>query len=697
MQRPWFLLVLAGILLLGYAGFAAWRWTAAPPPPPAPVEPEQAEGPKGPPPDPRSTYATPYRNVRPEVRYVGSAACAGCHREITESFRHHPMGRASVSGTELAGEALGFWPSGQEPLPGTPVLAWWLARLERYNAGVHDPFLAQGIEHRVEVRGGQVLHRETRRDAAGHVIATLEAPVCLAIGSGTRGRTYAMARGDSLVQSSISWFSQKDRWDLSPGYDHGHTHFERPVTAACLYCHTNAVEPVDGTLNRYRPPLVRGHAIGCERCHGPGELHVASRKRDETFEGPDLTIVNPADLEPALRESVCEQCHLQGLQSIERAGRKLFDYRPGLPYHLFWSVFVLPEELSDRHKSVTTVEQMHASACYRKSMGALGCISCHDPHELPAPEDRAAFYRGRCLQCHADNMDRKISTPPGAHRRRPLPQAAACSEAEAVRRRKQDDCIACHMPRLSSSDIAHTANTDHRVPRRPDPPGTPSEPPRTLRPGQLPLVHFHHNLVPAGDTSTGRDLGIALVRQAMTDHENEWARQALPLLQAAVRDWPDDLAAQEALANALGVLGRTREAVATTEALLARAPDQEGFLLRAAQVAERMDWDQKAVDYYQRALKLNSHRAAPHFGLARVLAARREWERATEELEAGLRLDPFDLAARKLLVYCYLKRGVPQRAREEFGRVLGFDPPDRGALTTWFEEQLHVAQEIRKN
>ena len=42
----------------------------------------------------------------------------------------------------------------------------------------------------------------------------------------------------------------------------------------CLFCHCNAVEPVADTLNRYRPPLFRGHAIGCERCHGPGELHV---------------------------------------------------------------------------------------------------------------------------------------------------------------------------------------------------------------------------------------------------------------------------------------------------------------------------------------------------------------------------------------------------------------------------------------
>ena len=34
----------------------------------------------------------------------------------------------------------------------------------------------------------------------------------------------------------------------------------------------------------------RGHGIGCERCHGPGELHVAARGEE------DGTIVNPGRL-----------------------------------------------------------------------------------------------------------------------------------------------------------------------------------------------------------------------------------------------------------------------------------------------------------------------------------------------------------------------------------------------------------------
>src|SRR5215470_8834564 len=50
----------------------------------------------GPPSDPRLTFDTPFRNVRPEVGYVGDASCRLCHRDLTDSFHHHPMGRSAI-------------------------------------------------------------------------------------------------------------------------------------------------------------------------------------------------------------------------------------------------------------------------------------------------------------------------------------------------------------------------------------------------------------------------------------------------------------------------------------------------------------------------------------------------------------------------------------------------------------------------
>src|SRR5438105_15099680 len=39
-----------------------------------------------------STFRTPYRNVAAGVKYVGDRACAACHADKAETYRHHPMG-----------------------------------------------------------------------------------------------------------------------------------------------------------------------------------------------------------------------------------------------------------------------------------------------------------------------------------------------------------------------------------------------------------------------------------------------------------------------------------------------------------------------------------------------------------------------------------------------------------------------------
>src|SRR5262245_28117731 len=44
--------------------------------------------------DPRLTIATPFLNVRPDVKYVGDGACADCHRDVSDNYHRHPMGRS---------------------------------------------------------------------------------------------------------------------------------------------------------------------------------------------------------------------------------------------------------------------------------------------------------------------------------------------------------------------------------------------------------------------------------------------------------------------------------------------------------------------------------------------------------------------------------------------------------------------------
>jgi predicted CXXCH cytochrome family protein len=591
--------------------------------------------------DPRLTYPTPYRNVRPEVQYVGDQLCAGCHAKEAQSYVHHPMGQS-------------FAPLSRASSP------------ESYDPGVRHSFEQSDFRFEVVNRGERTFHRETRQTVERQPLFGVEAEVQFVLGSGTRGRSYLINRDGYLFQSPLSWYSQKKSWDLSPGYDRANLHFERPIEAACLFCHCNDATPVPDTVNRYRQPLFQGHAIGCERCHGPGELHVQAVEKGENLAH---TIVNPRQLEPSLREAVCQQCHLQGIERTLRRGRQPFDYRPGLPLYLFWSVFVQQSEEREGQKAVGQVEQLGESRCYKGSQGQLGCISCHDPHVSPAPAAKAAYYRSRCLSCH---------------------QKSGCTLPVAVRQEKNgDNCSSCHLPRINSSDVAHVALSDHRIPRRADGPPRTGEP-RPLAPRVSPLLLFHQDQVALDEQEVARDLGVALSALAWNNGpagKGPFARKALPLLERTLATWPDDVPGWEAKGSVLYLQNQPEEALAAFEKALALTPERERSLAGAALSAERLRRTDLAIAYWQRILAVNPWSSQARAHLAPLLGQRQDWSKAAEECEAVLRLNPTAIETRMFLAYCHLKKGDKAQARAEFDKVMALKPSDREMLRRWFEEQ----------
>src|SRR5262249_23924344 len=192
------------------------------------------------PPDPRLTYAGPFQNINPSVRYVGDAECARCHKPESEAFHRHPMGRSLL-----------------------PIAA--VAAAQRYDAKVHNPFESFGAQFEVERQGERVIHRRTVRDAKGEPIYQHELPVDFVMGSGSHGSSYLTDREGFLFQTPISWYSQKGIWALSPGF---HTEIlpGRPIGPDCFFCHANRAHGLEGYINRYAEPVFEGYAIGCERC-----------------------------------------------------------------------------------------------------------------------------------------------------------------------------------------------------------------------------------------------------------------------------------------------------------------------------------------------------------------------------------------------------------------------------------------------
>jgi Flp pilus assembly protein TadD len=653
-RRPNYWLLAGAAVVLAATGLAVFNWSR-PTPSVSPPAPEVAVAPAALAP----LSPSPYHNTRPGVGYVGDARCLHCHADYA-GYHDHPMGRSLFRAEDAPA-------------------------LERYAPG--EAFRSGPYRFEATREGGKPVHREWCEDAAGKVVAEVRTEVAYAVGSGSQGRTFLYRRGDFLFESPMTWYSQKGTWDLSPGYESRPVHFTRRIDARCLFCHSHEVRPVENTVNRYADPPFGQLAIGCERCHGPGALH-SDPVRPEVPKGEtDFTIVNPRRLPPALRDAVCEQCHLQGEGVIPRRGRSLFEYRPGLPLHEYAVAFVRPPELDEATKIVGHAEQMRQSACYQKSNGRLGCATCHDPHRAPPTGAEALrHYESKCRDCHAAVPGAKADAPDCA-----LPPAKRVLPPDG-----RTDCLACHMPRNPSATNQHLAVTDHRLLRRPV---QVRQFRSEFRPGGVPLVPFHRHLLPPDDPDLPRDLALAAVDlggRARTDGARGVAdflmRQALPPLERAARRDPTDVPALEARGFALLDQKRPEEALKWLEAALALAPDREQAMSWAAEAALALGRADRAESYCRRLAETNPHHAIYSERLAFLLARRGAWPESLAAARAAVRGNPFRPETREVLIAALLATGDAAGARVEFDAVGAIDPAYQAKLRERFGNRIPGAK-----
>lgn len=365
---------------------------------------------------PVAVSQSPYKNTRPGVKYVGSAACIACHEGEHATYQHTGMAQ-SMAAVDLSREP----PDGRYDHP---------ASKSRYE---------------VRRRDGQMWHRELLLTGGEEEVLLQEYPVTYVTGSGRHSLTYVVEDDGFFMESPITWYTSKKAWGMSPGYDRpNHNGFEREIGETCLVCHAGQIKAEGKSLHRMQ---ITEAAIGCEQCHGPGELHVqrqeASKKQPEKVASVgDDTIVNPVRLSRELSEAVCQQCHLRAAAAVFSKGKTPFDFRPGLPLAQFVQHYEL-ETPNPLMSVVGHVEQMHQSKCYQETK-TLSCLTCHGPHGEPAKgEALTKHYNQICGSCHQ-------------------PEACRVSPERREKESPQNDCIACHMPQ-TPTDIPHLAFTHHRV------------------------------------------------------------------------------------------------------------------------------------------------------------------------------------------------------------------------------------------
>lgn len=573
--------------------------------------------------------ARPLPAPRP-MDYVGSQSCAECHAEISERYQTHSMAHSmSTIGEDEPIESLA-------------------AELQITAQGPQHA----GHEYLVQWDGEEMRHGDRMRDTAGEVIFEQTMPVRFAIGSGRRGRAYVIEKEGRLAQSPVGWYSNGDRWDLSPGYHEDPSlRFERAIGDGCLYCHAGRVAQDPRDPSHYNEPIFLEASIGCERCHGPGGRHVeamASLADGEACE--DCQIVNPADLDPARREAVCNQCHLAGEAAIPKYGRGLFDFRPG--DHLDDSLVVFVEgQRASSGRAVSQVEQMQSSRCYQASGEVMGCTTCHDPHYQPAPAEAAAFFDNRCATCHDND---------------------ACGLEEPQRRAHESggSCIACHMPTADSSDVPHTAMTDHSIPRD-----------ASLTRGQgsggrqgMPVVFDD------GDTRLdGRELdrarGMLLATIAIDVRSPQLAAQAAELLTpgdidpanpgAAAAPLAGDVEALLSLAELFAGVGQDPLTAACFAQALATDPLNQTALMGLARLEQRRGSLETALAFADRLQATNPTVSEVHMVRAVILGGLGRWADGIAAVEEAIALDPTRLDARGWLVRALKVQGLDARAERE--------------------------------
>jgi Tfp pilus assembly protein PilF len=561
-----------------------------------------------------------FRNVETSTSYVGDSACASCHAREASAYRLHPMSRSFHR-----------WARG--------------TRIERpLDSLLYHP--RTGFHYAVVDSGGQLYQVELLIGPEGRRLHELRRRIDYVMGSGQVARTYFTEENGRLFQLPLTWYREHG-WDFSPGYTVNNARFDRLMPDRCLACHSSYPRPIpflEGKYAELRP------GIGCERCHGPGALHVTERTAEVRRDGDyDNTIVNPARLPLARRLDVCEQCHVHTPVNVLREGKDAFGYLPSQRLHDSWAFFKVTGSID----IVSHADRLRQSACLlatRSTPQPLECATCHNPHE-PPPD--LQVRNQPCQACH----------PPAVLERRLARSASLPDHAPRA------DCVSCHMPKVQERGIPHGTFTDHWIrvvtaeSTRPSVRSSHGEPiePFFERDRSGPVAQVYQGMggivyatlannrrvlsdaaagldrALAGDRSHGEAhflLGVAYQQLGRTG-------DAIRTLEQSVRvdsNRPDRL---RALAQAYERAGRTpaaidhlyRRALAVQPALAWIRADYADFLQSQGQRGE-------AERAYRSALAEQPGLAVAWFNLGTLLAAERRLGESADAFQHAVRLDP---------------------------------------------------------
>lgn len=359
-----------------------------------------------------------YLNHSDTVRYVGINTCRQCHADIYESFIETGMGSSfhdavpENSGGDFTGQVLKESFSNLSYLPYWHKDSLWLKEFR--------------------LNGSDTVHKLLQH-------------IDFIVGSGQHTNSHMYVNQDYLYQAPFTWYAQAGKLDLPPGFENGaNNRFSRKIGLECTSCH-NAMPTgfVKGSINKYRKIP---SAIDCERCHGPGEVHVKRMQAGmivDTAKEIDYSIVNIGKLTPQLQFEVCQRCHLQG-NSVLAEGKSFLDFKPGMQLKEVMDVY-LPRysNAEDDFIMASHADRFKQSKCLIGNEN-FNCTSCHNPH-ISVKATKIEKFNLTCGQCHSADHQSK------------------CKADQEALLAAENNCVSCHMPVSTSIDIPHVSIHDHRI------------------------------------------------------------------------------------------------------------------------------------------------------------------------------------------------------------------------------------------
>lgn len=628
--------------------------------------------------------------------YVGQQACAPCHQEIYAALQELGMGRS--------------W-----------TLASEVQVIEDYtnqNTFYHSK---SGYYYTMLQRDGKFLQQRYLLGPDKKPIHMHEEEVTYVVGSGNHARSYLRHHPNGVVtQLPITWYSQERRWGMSPGYDiPDHPDFTRAIPQGCVFCHTAypRLEPERAEDTHYFPHAISG-GIGCERCHGPGEVHVQVASQGEPIVKLRQTIYNPARDSQEAQRNVCYQCHMESSVNslgtrVVRPDRAMFSFRPDQSFSGYAVQFSYEGTDPGRFQVVQHADLMEASRCFQQSQGKMTCTTCHDPHRKISSKQAIAYYRQRCVECHATGKLR-------GHTRVQL----------------AGDCTSCHMPRGVPTNGGHTVFTNHRI-------GIHS---KTAAPAARPPGSVRHRLTfreTAGDLSEteklfflgaayldapveelgprpdlakhGVELMTGFLSQARSQEDSVAQRsqaeallakghQALNELPQALRHYENSVALkQDQLQSHYGLatLYASRGDLALSEQHFSKVlqyfPKHVPSLHGLGALAEAAGRQKEAVRYFEQAIALFPNALASHYRMAQIFLGQSQVSRGAEALEKCLSLNPRYLPALVDMGHVLSRQNRLAESRQYFEQALKIDPSREdiyGALSVVLDLQGNSEESI---